>query len=653
MSMLFGGKKPKSTVADKIGSMAIQSQGYGNVVPIVIGKVRIPLTLVCYTNFTAIPHVEKIKTGGKGGKKKKATNTTFSYTASIMLGIASHQITSTGKLWIDKKIYDNVAVQGFSVFNGSDSQIPWGYLTTYEPTKAVALRGFAYLAANNYLLSDSASLGNHSLEVVGTCTNGVSVDCNPADFIPWIMINECAIPANKFADLSTFRQHCYDNGYLFSFALTEQQQASEFIDSILKLCNVELVNRNGLFHFIHYTDTAVLTGISVNSDDFIAEPGTAPLIPTRKKAIDAKNAIKVEFINRANAYNIEVAEDKDLASIETIGLRPMDTVSAHYITNATLARTVAHQLLQRDLVIRNSYEFTLSLRYIRLEPMDVINITDAGLGLNDQPVIIKKILLTSDYQLKITAEDYQAQVYQAVSYPPSDVDPFAPDYNAAVSNINPPVIFAAPPELTVTGYEVWCAISSNDPLHGGCEVHLSVDGGASYSKIGVQTGETRMGLLTADLPVSLDPDNTHTLSVDLTVSNGVLNSVTDVSLNTFETLCRVNREFLAYRDVNLTGASQYDITHLRRGLYSSVQGASVGDAFVRCDDTLFTFAYNPVYEGITVHLKFPAFNIHEEALQDLSTVPAYTFTIGTLGSVSMDKTSVSMDSTRYTMDANT
>jgi hypothetical protein len=652
--MLFGGKKAKSTVADKIGSLNIQSQGYGNVVPIIIGKVRVPLTLVGYFNFQAIPHVEKIKTGGKGGKKK-ATNTTWTYAASVMLGIASHEIAGIGRLWLDKSIYPSASARGFSVFGGSATQQPWGYLSTYEPAKAVALRGFAYLAANNYPLSDSASLGNHSLEVLGQCTDGVNIDANPADFIPWIMVNECNIAGCKFADLSVFRNYCYAHGLLFSFALTEQQQASQFIADILNLCNVELVNRNGLFHFISYTDSGVQTGYTLSTDDFIAERGNVPLVPTRKKAIDSKNAIKVEFINRANHYNIEIAEDKDLASIESIGLRPMDTINAHCITNADLARNIAHQLLQRDLVIRNSYEFTLSIRYIRLEPMDVVLITDAALGLYNQPVIIKKIIITPDYQLKITAEDYQSQVYQSVHYAAPVVSPFVPDYNAAVGNINPPVIFAGPAALTASGYEIWCGISSNDPLYGGCEVHVSFDGGVSYNKIGIQTGETRMGVLTADLANGTDPDSTNTLAVDLSASNGVLNSVSDITVNAFETLCRVNNEFLAYRDVTLTGVARYAINYLRRGLYGSVQGANTGDSFVRCDDALFKFAYNPIYQGVSIKLKFPAFNLYEEALQDLSTVPVYSFTIGSshiMLSATLDSSSIRIDSTPYTMDSN-
>jgi len=632
---LFGGQKTKSKVADKLGSIKIQSQGYGNVIPLIYGTVRTPVTLFFYSNFMALPVVERIKTSGKGGKKKKPTNTTFMYFASIMMGIASNEITGTGRLWVDKNKYTSIAgvgdtspsKSGFTLFKGDTTQVPWGYLTTYEPTKAVALRGFAYMVSNLYSLSDTASLGNHTIEVYGGFATQTEGDASPADFIPDIMVRECGIASDKLADLTVFRAYCVARDLSFGVLLDAQKPAAEFITEILNLCGVELVIKNGLFHFISYVDAGLVTGYEVSNDDFIVEQGQAPITPTRKKAIDSFNALKLEFINRANDYNTEIAEDKDLASIETIGLRTAETLTASYVSRAPLARQLVHYLLQRDLAIRNSYEFTLSLRYSRLEPMDIITLTDAGLGLVQHPVIIKKIVITSDYQLKITAEDYVSQVYQPTNYAAPVATPYAPDHTTAVGNINPPVLFIAPTALTVSGYEIWCALSNSNPLYGGCDIHLSLDGGVSYSTLGTHTGNTRMGVLTADLATGLAIDTVNTLAVDLTQSNGQLTSVTQLEVDTSGTLCRVGSEFLAYRDVTLTGIAHYDVSYLRRGLHSSIQGAVTGDKFIRCDDTLFKFAYDPAYVGTTVYLKFTSFNVFDDGGQDLSTVPAYAFTI--------------------------
>jgi hypothetical protein len=368
------------------------------------------------------------------------------------------------------------------------------------------------------------------------------------------------------------------------------------------------------------------SGYTLSSDDFIAEEGTTAITQTRKKAIDVHNVLKIEFLNRTNDYNIEIAEAKDIASIESIGLRPAETLTAHGITSAQTAVNLANYLLCRDLTRRNSYEFSLSLRYIRLEPMDVITLSDVTLGLDNSPVIIKKIIITPDYLLKLTVEDYWYPVMPS-NYPLPVTAPYIPDYTVAIGNINPPVIFLAPSVLTTSGYEIWCAISSSDANYGGCDIHISIDGGVSYQRIGSHIGSARMGVLAADLVSGSEIDTAHTLAVDLTQSNSILSSVGQVSVDTLETLCHVGNEFIAYRDVALTSVSHYAINYLRRGLYGSTQGAVTGDKFVRCDDALFKFPYSPAYRGMTIKLKFTSFNIYQEAPQDISTVPAYDFLI--------------------------
>jgi hypothetical protein len=625
-----GASPPKSTVADKIGSLKIQSQGYGNTIPLIFGRVRLPVLLFFYGNFKATPVVaaQSNSGGGKGGSKKQvATDTTYTYSAAVMMGIAANVIQQTGKLWIDKLIHPTIAEVGFSLFTGNAIQDPWGYLTTYEPTKAVNLRHFAYMAANNYPLSDSAGLGNHSVEVWGAFCNAGIGEANPADFIPWLLINQCGIPTEKIAIITSFRSACEAHGWYFNAALTEQIAANEFITQILRLCGAELVIKDGYFHFITYQDTGLVTGYQLTTDDFIANQGESAVSFTRKKEIDCFNSMKLEFLNRDNDYNIEIAEASDLASIESVGLRPSETITAHYICRADQAKNIVEQLLQRELVLRNTYEFTLSLRYIRLEPMDVVTITDPMLGLSGQAVVIKKIVLTPDYQLKITAEDSIWQVWDVTGYTPPAPISYVPNQTVAMGNINPPTIFLAPAELTATGYEVWCGISSPDEFYGGCSIYISVDGGASYELIGQHTGETRMGFLTSTLASGLATDTVNTLTVDLTESHGVLNSVSQITVDTNSTLCRVNHEFLAYRDATLSSADHYSLAYLKRGLYGSQQGASIGSKFVRCDATLFKFAHSALYLGMTVKLKFVAFNAYGLGKQDISTVTVHEFTV--------------------------
>ncbi|MCK9622200.1 MAG: phage tail protein [Methylobacter sp.] len=370
------------------------------------------------------------------------------------------------------------------------------------------------------------------------------------------------------------------------------------------------------------------TGISLTDEDFIIEGDEDPVrcIPFKDIA-DAWNRVQVEFKNRDNDYNIEVGEgSSDQANIEAFGLRPMSVVKMHSICRKTVAQFVESTILQRELYIRKHYEFKLSWEHSLLEPMDIVYINDTALGLVDTPVRIIKVV--DDEVLTITAEEMPDGSSVGTVYTVSTADSYTPNYTVAVGNVNTPDIFLAPPDLTDSGYEVWMAISNTDANYGGCEVWASFDN-ASYQRIGTHTRQSIHGdVITANLASSAaDPDITNVLHVDLTQCLGELLTVSQLAADSFATLCLVDNEYLSFRDSALTAAYKYDLDHLHRGIYNTTQGASIGDRFVRCDNNLFRYAYDPSLAGETMYLKFIAFNAFGGGLQDIATVTAVPFVL--------------------------
>jgi hypothetical protein len=72
---------------------------------------------------------------------------------------------------------------------------------------------------------------------------------------------------------------------------------------------------------------------------------------------------------------------------------------------ATSAAIAAQLLLQRRAYIRNSYKFKLGWRYALLEPMDIVLLTDAALGLVNKAVRITAIEEDDNGELTITADE--------------------------------------------------------------------------------------------------------------------------------------------------------------------------------------------------------------------------------------------------------
>lgn len=202
-----------------------------------------------------------------------------------------------------------------------------------------------------------------------------------------------------------------------------------------------------------------------------------------------------------------------------------------------------------------------------------------------------------------------------------------PQNNATIpALVNDPVIFIAPPSKTVSGGELWIAVSCTDSVYGGCIIHGSVDG-TTYYALGRLYGNSTHGTLTANLASATGLDNTNNLDIDLTDSGGVITSVSSTVASVGDSLCLVGSEFLSYRDATLLSVGHYRLNHLYRGLHDSTPGATSGDPFVLCNRYLFRYPFNSDLVGQTVYIKCQGFNYAGGGLQDLSTVTAYTFTV--------------------------
>jgi hypothetical protein len=126
--------------------------------------------------------------------------------------------------------------------------------------------------------------------------------------------------------------------------------------------------------------------------------------------------VQVEFDNRSNQYNGDVAEAKDQNSIELYQLKPAEVIKAPFVKLAAVARLLAQLAVQRQVYIRNDYGFTLPMRYALLEPMDFVTLTDSILGLNQTLVRIKEIDENDDETFSVVAEEWTVGVGTAPNY---------------------------------------------------------------------------------------------------------------------------------------------------------------------------------------------------------------------------------------------
>jgi Putative phage tail protein len=392
-----------------------------------------------------------------------------------------------------------------------------------------------------------------------------------------------------------------------------------------------------------------------------------PLHIVRSTPADANNMIEVECLDRQNSYNTAIAEAFDQGSIDLYGVRRDTSTKARLITDPLyVGGMVAQLLLQRQLLYRNTYTFQLGWKYILLEPMDLVQITDSRLGTNALTVRITAVEEDDEGMLSITAEDFFGPYSSIVLYPPSNysvsaspsilgvgggtvaptvgqasggaVGGFVPNWSAPPGNVNTPLIFEPPPALLSGDLEIWIALSGG-PNWGGAQVWISSDD-ASYAFAGTVSGTATQGVLTASIGDSGgNPDTTDRCSVDVSESRGQLLSVSATDAANLVTLCYMGGELFAYQTASLMSAYHYNLTTLYRGVYGTTAASHpAGTQFARIDQSVGHFPYPNTLVGQTIYLKFLSFNIVGGALQNLSEVLPYTYTATGAGKASVSTT---------------
>ena len=637
----MGGKSSTiSTSEQRILSLQVQQSSQGLTLPVVYGRARVAGNLVWYSDFTTYEHKTTTRQGGKGGGGVKQEDVKYTYEAAVMMALCEGEIKGVTRIWRDKEKFSSPASLRLTLYKGGEEQPVWPHLQQAKhATQAISYSGTAYLCSPNYELTKSAQIYSHNFEVDGKLGYSTSiVDANPRDIIRDLLTNQkygCGFPVENLGDTDVYGTYCRAAGIFLSPVYSEQQEAQRNIAELLEQTNSAAVFSQGRLKIVPYGDSGLsgngatyipnLTPLyDLSDDDFIVSGAEDPVRVERKTNADAYNQVQIEYLDRANDYNIAVAEAKDQANIEQYGIRPKDAVKMHGICDAKVARQVAQLLLQRALYVRNEYEFKLGWKYCLLEPMDLVTLTDGGLGLDKTPVRITEIEEDEDGVLNVKAEDFPFGTASATEYPTQPSLGYSADYNVSPGNAHAPVIFEAPLQLTGGEPEIWLATAGGD-MWGGAEVWVSTNGD-SYTRVGAVSGKARYGSLTAALPAGAVFDRANTLGVE--IGAGQLTGGTEQDSRDLLTLCYAGGEFLAYETAELKGVGRYTLGNLTRGAYgSNIDRHEAGRPFVRVDESLFKYPVPRDWIGRTVWVKLVSHNVFGSGAQDLAEVPAYSYRI--------------------------
>lgn len=653
----MGGGTHTSTVDSKLVGIAIQTALLGLPIPMGWGRGRLSCNMIDYVGFKATAHTQTTSSGGGKGGGNTSSTTTYTYSASVVLAICEGPITGIVTAYKDASVFSTLGAAGLSLASGTAGQSPWAYLTSAFPSHALNYPNIAYAYAQDYALSGSASLANHSFEVnfAVQLAGASGGDADPKDIITDFLTNAVSgvagWGAGLIGNLTNYSLYCRSNNLLLSPVIDQQMAGSDFIKQVMAETNSDCFWSEGVLKIKPFGDAAA----TANSVSFT--PDLTPIYDLDEGAFltevqleivdqsDAYNLVQVEFLDRSNQYQPAIQPADDLDNIITYGLRKQDPQSLHHICDATIARQVAQLWLQRNLYIRDRYHFDLPMDFIALEPMDYVTLSTTvdGMVLNRQLVMIESIDEDEDGQdvLHLVAEGVPGATASAAAYTAHVATGFQPVVEVDPGNVAAPFLFNAPTSLTANGYEVWAAVAGGANW-GGCNVWASSDG-THYTQVGAILSPARYGVLGASLATGTDPDSTNTLSVNLSISAGSLGGPGNTVADNGGSMCWVDGELISYGSAALTSAYNYNLTYLRRGQRGSTIGAHLsGTRFARLDDGIFRYAYDPALAGTTFYVKFQSFNIYGRGLQLLSGVTAYTLALSPTGTMPTQVTGLAL-----------
>ena len=137
----------------RLKELSVTTSSYGSALPRHFGKMRVPGSIIWATDL--VEHSET-----QGGGKNRPSVTTYSYTASFAVALASRPILSIGRIWADGNLLRGSAgdlkVGGeMRVYTGHGDQEPDPLIAQAEgPDRCPAYRGIAYAVFENLELAD-------------------------------------------------------------------------------------------------------------------------------------------------------------------------------------------------------------------------------------------------------------------------------------------------------------------------------------------------------------------------------------------------------------------------------------------------------------------------------------------------------------------
>jgi hypothetical protein len=341
---------------------------------------------------------------------------------------ASHGSDGNNRIWSNGGVATGLASVGLNGYAGTDGQEPDPVFLSADPnTPVLGYSGTCYVTGTPMQLGSSPVLPSIQFEVTGfeTGTAGPDFpdDARPDRIVIDLLTNPrhgAGFPATNLdmsGAVADWGAYCQAARLAMSLVLDRQQSCARWLEEVAQLTVSAVLWSGSLLKIITYGDAALAANgaswipdltrqYDLGDAYFLGFGGESdPVLLTRADPAEMTNWLGIEYMDSEDGYNQQVLPVWDQGLIDQFGVRNDPSVQAHEFTNATSATISAQLQLQRKAYIRNTYKFKLGWRYSLLEPMDIVLLNDAALGLSGAPVRITQIDEDDNGELTVMAEE--------------------------------------------------------------------------------------------------------------------------------------------------------------------------------------------------------------------------------------------------------
>ena len=396
------------------------------------------------------------------------------------------------------------------------------------------------------------------------------------------------------------------------FKVMGNMSARAMLEKLAIVYRFDISESGGKIRFVSFKTTPDIT-IEYEDMGCGLDEAAKPLRETRAEPWELPRQINLNYFDPSNSMNYQNA---------TIIVRRENSKSSNIVdlqTDNVMTQDFAGKLakaeMRRRWVERDSFELTLPLKYLALEPSDVIALpTEFG----SQELKITKIDLSPQGLLSISGrKSFQETIPNSPTPPdPGGWTPELPSstvYAAVFFPLDLPLLFNNDDE---NGFY---AVSFFPPSDGQVGIYTSQNND-SYSLYGkINRGSITGKIVSGELLASVHPeiwDDASQITIELSYSGHELSSKTDAQVLNGENSVLIGDEIVQFVNVELQSDGRYILSRFlrgRKGTEHNMVGQTTNTRFIMLSSDRY-YRFSQDYSLLNVPIYYKALGAGEASL---------------------------------------